>query len=348
MRFAAPEYLWGLLLLPLLILVLWLALALRRRALARFAGDPDFVARFSGEVSGHRRFAKALLVFAALTCGILALARPQWGTRMEPIRGAGVDVVVAVDTSLSMAAEDLAPSRFEFARHAVGDLMSKLGGNRIALVTFAGEASLVCPLTPDGSAVGLLLDSIDIERVQVPGTSLASALRVAIRAFGEDPGDDRGRALVLFTDGEDHLGALEGAREQLEAEGIVVFSVGVGTERGAPIPLYDSRGELAGYKKDREERVVTTRLDATALSQLADASDGEYFQASPAGDEIDDIARALNGLEQGETAMMLRRRYEDRFQWPLAAGLLLLLVETLIGDRKRSAVRRAVSSEGAR
>jgi Ca-activated chloride channel family protein len=336
MRFARPELLWMLLLLPVLAGGLLAVAARRRRALERFAGGAANRSRFLDEVSFHRRAAKALLWLLAAGAAIVAVARPQWGTRLEPITRTGIDVVVAIDTSRSMAAEDVPPNRLGQALHAASSLVSRLAGNRVALITFAGRATLVCPLTVDHGAAKLFLDTVEIDSTPVPGTALAEALRVALRAFGE-PGSDtaRTRAIVLFTDGEDHEGEIEDALAALKRAGVAVYAVGTGTVGGGPIPVKDGHGNVGGYKKDREGRVVTTRLDEQGLGDVALGTDGRYYRATPAEIEVEEIARALAGMDAREFGTVLRVRYEERFQIPLALALAALLAEACLSDRRR-------------
>jgi Ca-activated chloride channel family protein len=336
MRFARPDLLWMLLLLPVLAAGMLAVSARRRRALDRFAGGAANRMRFVAEVSPHRRAARALLWLLAAGCVVVAVARPQWGTRLEPITRTGIDVVIAIDTSRSMAAEDVPPNRLGQATHAAASLISSLAGNRVALVTFAGRASLICPLTVDHGAARLFLDTIEIDSAPVPGTALAEALRVALRAFGQHEADaSRTRAVVLFSDGEDHEGSLEEALSDLKRAGVEVYAVGTGTGRGGPIPVRDSRGGVGGYKKDREGRVVTTRLDEEALGMVALKTDGRYYRATPSEIEIEEIAGALAGMDAREFGTVLRVRYEERFQIPLGLALAALLAEACLTDRKR-------------
>ena len=343
MQFAEPDLLWLLLLAPLVVALGWLAAIRRRRVLERFAGGASFACRFTAQVSLHRRGVKLLLVLVAVVAAILSLARPQWGSRLEPIRRKGIDVVVVLDTSLSMATEDVAPSRLGQAKHEIESLLRQLAGNRVGLVTFAGEATLTCPLTPDHQAIRLFLDTLDVDAVPVPGTSLASALALAVRTFGEgevDP-DERGRVIVLFSDGEDHAGKVEEATRQLERRGVSLYAVGCGTPRGGPIPLRDASGLLSGYKKDREDKIVTSRLVEPGMQKLALDTGGRYYRTTPTESEIEEIAQVLNGLQSGEFGGILRPRYEERFQVPLAFALLALVAETLLGDRRRESSRAA-------
>lgn len=338
MRFVHPEYLWLLLGLPVMALLAWWTIRRRRRALQSFAGGPAFLTRFNDTVSVHRRAAKILLVYLALACGIVAAARPQWGTRLEQVTRGGSDLVAVLDTSLSMSAEDVAPSRLGMARHTIDRLIRKLEGDRVALVTFAGRATLACPLTLDHAAVRLFLDATDAESVPVAGTSLADALQAAIRAFGErEPSAGaRSRAIVLFTDGEDHEGGMDEILADLKTAGVAVYAVGVGTTRGAPIPLRDASGAAVGYKTAQDGKVVTTRLDETVLEQLALATGGRYYRATASLIEVDEIVQALSALDTQEFGAVLRARREERYQIPLALGFLALLAETMFGDRRRA------------
>lgn len=347
MRFAAPEFLWLLLLVPALGLVSWWVAASRRSALRRFAGGAPFVDRFTGEVSPHRRVSKLLLLCAALASLPVALARPQWGTRLEPVTRQGSDIVVVLDTSLSMAVEDLAPNRLEQAKHAIGSLLERLAGDRVALVTFAGQATLTCPLTVDHAAIRLFLESLDVESVGAPGTALGRSLEVALAALNADGREtgDRGRSIVLFSDGEDHEGGLDDALREVTRAGVPVYAIGTGTATGAPIPVKDPAGILTGYKKDREGKAVTSRLDETVLEQIALDTEGRYYRATAGEMEIEELADVLGFAAEDEIGSELRTRYEDRFQLPLLFALLALFAETLLGDRRaRGALGRREAS----
>lgn len=336
MRFADPRYLWLLLLLPVLAAATWLLFHRRVRALQRFAGGAGFITRFTNEVSVHRRAAKMILFAFFLIAAVLTAARPQWGSLMEEVRREGSDIVVVIDTSLSMAAEDVPPSRLDLARHAVDELLRQLEGDRVALVSFAGRASLSCPLTLDLAAVRLFLDTTDVQSVPVGGTALTEALTVALSAFGEEgSADDRSRAVVLLTDGEDHEGGLEAVLAEYQRGNVPIYAIGVGTTRGAPIPVLDETGLPTGYKKDRDGKVVTTRLDDTVLERLALDTGGRYHRATAGRREMEEVARLLSGLDSTEFGSTLRARFEERFQLPLLFAICALLAETVIGDRRR-------------
>jgi Ca-activated chloride channel family protein len=339
MRFFRPEMLWLILALPLIGLAGWAAAVRKSRALRRLAGGAALAARFNADVSPNRRAIKVMLFYLALLALILTIARPQWGTRLEPVTRKGVDIVLVLDNSLSMAAEDMAPSRLAYARHAIDSLLSRLAGNRVALITFAGQATLACPLTLDHAAVRLFLDAVEAESIQVPGTALAESLKLAAASLSIEGQSDRerSRALILITDGEDHEGGVEEALQELEIEGIALFAIGVGSSRGSPIPIRNSVGTLSGYKKDRQGKIITTRLGEQLLESMALAMGGRYYRGTATEVEIEEIALALTGMDSHEYGSVLRARYEDRFQLPLLLALLALGAQMLIGDRRRRA-----------
>ncbi len=342
MSFASPGWLWLLAALPALLAGAWLLARRRRRTLERFAGGRGRAAAFLSEVDPHVRAVRALLAVVAATAGIVALARPQWGTLLEPVTRKGVDVVLALDTSESMAAQDASPDRLSQAKHAAASLARGLGGNRIALVTFAGEAAVDCPLTLDSEAVRLFLDAAGVDSAPARGTSLAEAARATVRAFGprETGGEERSRVLVIFSDGEDHEGGEEAAARLLEEARVTVFAIGYGTRRGAPIPSSEGGASAAGYKKDRAGRLVTTRLEDGFVGKLAAESGGRYFDATPAESEIEEIAQAVAGMDAKELGTVLRARYEERFQFPLAIALAAIFAWTVLPDRRRGGVPR--------
>jgi Ca-activated chloride channel homolog len=349
MRFAASELLLlSAALLPVAVLAVWLRARLRRKAVERFARGEVSVPAFVEEVSLHRRTARGLLLLAALAAGFGAAARPQWGARLEPVTRSGVDVVLVLDTSRSMLAEDVPPSRLELSRAAARTLAARLAGHQIAVVTFAGQGTVVCPLTLDTEAVRLFLDAVDVDTVPVPGTALADALRAAARALGPVSASpvERGRAVVLFSDGEDHEGGMGSALGALRAARITVHAVGTGTPTGAPVPIRDPEGRVRSYVRDRSGRVVMSQLEESVLERLALEGGGRYYRASAAGSEIAEIARAIQGMEASESGAVLRTRYEERFQIPLALALACLVAHSLVAERRRG-LHRGRADPGA-
>jgi Ca-activated chloride channel family protein len=333
MRFAAPFFLWLLGLVPVLAGLLALAAWRRGRDLERF-GDAPLVRRLAASVSVERRVIKAVLLVIAAVFLILALARPQWGARLETVTRRGIDVVVAVDTSASMLAEDVAPNRLAQARAAVLSLIDLLEGDRIGLVAFSGTAYVACPLTLDYGAAAMFVDVLDPDLLPVPGTAIAAALRAATAAFPE--GERRHKVIILITDGEDHEGDVQAAAMEAADAGVIVYTVGVGSPAGTPIPLRNARGEVTGYKEDRDRRKVTSRLDEGALEAIAVATRGKYHRASAEGIELGRIYEEIAAMDRQTLSSRLQSAFEERYLLPLGAALLLLLVEAAMGDRRRS------------
>jgi Ca-activated chloride channel family protein len=330
MPFGRPDALWLLLLIPVLgLLLAWTRLR-RRRLLGRF-GREDLVARLVEAPGAGRWAARLLLILLASTFLVLTLARPRWGRKVEEVRRRGVDVLVAVDVSDSMLATDVQPSRLARARGLVSTLLDRLAGDRVGLIAFAGEATTLCPLTLDYAAARVFLDVLDGSLVPLPGTDLAAAIRRASETFGRR--ERRYKILILLTDGEDHgREALDAAREAA-SEGVVIYTVGLGTGAGSPIPLREASGAIRGYKQDRSGRIVTSRLDPVKLAEIAEAADGRYLPSTPEGREIQEIEDRIARMERRQVGTRLTITYEERYQIPLALALAALFLEAGIGER---------------
>lgn len=340
LRFANPEFLhlyWGV---PLLILFFWISFRRRRALLARL-GDEALIARLSSRVSRARRVWKAVLVIVTFTFLVLALADPMIGTRVEEVKREGVDIFIALDVSKSMLAEDIAPNRFEKARYEIAQFIDRLRGDRVGLVVFSGLAFVQCPLTLDYSASKLFLEDIYVGIVPQAGTNIGEAIRTATRSFVAE--DTKQKVLVLITDGEEHEGdPLEAARAASEA-GVIIHAIGVGSPQGAPIPEYDDGGNRIGYKKDESGQVVTTRLDIPSLEALARASGGTFHVASGSGDELDKVYSEIFSLDKKELSARQFTQFEHRFQIFLVMALVVLLLETMLGERRST--RRLTTRE---
>ena len=338
MRFARPELLWTLAALPLLaLLAVWLG-RWRRRALRRL-GDPATLGRLSSAPGAERRAAHLALLLLGIAALSVAMARPQWGTRLEEVRRRGIDLVMVVDVSRSMLAQDVRPSRLEQAKEALGELIDRLPGDRVGLVGFAGSAQVFCPLTLDHAAARIFLDILDPTMIPEPGTALGQAIRKAAALF--ESGEQKYKVMILFTDGEDQdTEPLEAAREAADA-GILVFTVGVGTLAGEPIPLKDDSGKVVDYVRDEGGQVVTSRLDVALLEEIARVSGGTYFPATPGQQELERIVEEVSGMDQKELSSRLATNMEDRFQLPLLGAIALLAAEAVLARRRRRAGEEA-------
>ncbi len=328
-----PLALVALAIVPVLVLVLVWARRRRQAALATFAAA-ELLPALVPDLDPRRRTLRAAAHVAAVLLLVVAIAGPLWGFRWEEVHREGVDLVVAIDTSRSMLATDVKPTRLARAKLAVHDLLTQLHGDRVALIAFAGSAFVQCPLTLDYGAVGQSLDAIDVGIIPKGGTALAEAIDAGLEALEGREG--KHQAIILITDGEDHAGKVKEAAARAGERGVKIFTIGLGTSEGELIPL-----EGGGFVKDRAGQVVKSRLDQETLQQIAVDTGGVYLHATGAALALTDLYRDYIGtMEKRELASTLERRFEQRFQVPLALALVLLVVEALIGER-RAAGRRA-------
>jgi len=336
MRFGSPEFLHLLWLVPLIAGFFFLVQRRRRIRLERFAGH-ELLGRLSRSAGGERTVIRYLLFLLALTFLILAASRPMWGTRINEVARRGVDVIIAMDTSLSMDAEDIKPSRLRKAKLEMSGLVDRLRGDRVGLVAFAGTAFVQCPLTLDHSAAKMFLEIMDTGLIPRPGTALGRAIDTSAEAFRSR--ERKYKVLVLLTDGEDHEGDPVAAARAAAEEGVVIHTVGIGSPAGEPIPMRDEQGKISGYKKDRGGEVVTSRLDEETLRAIAGATGGLYVRATQGEVELDTLVAEIAGMEKRELQSRMHAGLEERFQYPLALALLLLTAWLAIPDlgrRRRS------------
>ncbi|MGA1494003.1 MAG: vWA domain-containing protein [Rhodothermales bacterium] len=333
MEWLNPQYTWTLALIPVVVGLFVLA-ALRRRQLAERFGEQATIRRLAASISPQRRRWKAALKTVGIALIILALIGPRFGTRLKEVTREGIDLVIALDVSASMMAEDVAPNRLDRARNEIKNLIGDMDGDRIALVTFAGDAFIQCPLTTDFGALRLFLDVADPSLIPTPGTDFGAALQMALQAFkaptGTPDNEARTRAILFVSDGENHIADLESILQDARDEGVVVY---VGETDGAPVPVYRN-GRRVDWKKDRTGAVVTTRLEEAVLQDLA--QDGSYYRIARTSSSLPRITSALDQLDQTTFGQEEFEEYEERFQWPLLLGLLLLLLEWMIPERIRS------------
>jgi Ca-activated chloride channel family protein len=327
LQFAHAEALWGLLIVPVLAWLEWRAARKRREAVAAFA-SASLAPRLIGGAPGRSDALRRVLRVAACALLVVALARPRLGTRLERVERRGADILVAVDVSDSMLAQDAQPSRLEAAKRELLGLISRLQGDRIGLLTFSTQAFLYCPLTVDYDAASMFVESIDPQLTSGAGTALSPALREAQRAFGAGQGEDR--VLVLLSDGDDWGGGAEAAARALSDSGVRLFAIGIGTAEGAPIPIYDDQGRLTGTRRD-EGKVVVTKLNADGLTRIAQAGRGRYFEGGTADHGAAAVYGAVSALQAAHAGQYTFRAYAERFQWPLGAGLMLMALELIAG-----------------
>jgi Ca-activated chloride channel family protein len=331
-RFGADHLLFGYVLVPILGALYWWARGRKQRDLARL-GDPELLARLTATVSRRGQVAKTAMLLVIVGLLVTALARPQFGSRVETVRREGRDIIIALDLSASMVAEDIAPNRLEKAKFAIADLIARLDGDRVGLVAFAGEAFVQSPLTLDYGAATLFLNAMDTDMISVQGTNLGQAVEVALDAFADT--DRRHRVLVVITDGEDHEGEVDGAIERAIDEGVQIFTVGIGSTDGVPIPETDANGQSSGFKRDDDGTVVTTRLDEASLQTIATRTGGVYYRASAAGTELTSLAEEVSAGDGQEFEAEQVTLFDEQYQIFLGLALVLLFAESLVPDRRR-------------
>ncbi len=329
MTLGRGELLWLLPLAPLAAAAA--ALVWRRRLAALGAWAARGLWRRLGlDCAPARLVASVALLGLALAGAVLALAQPRWGNVEETVERRGVDIVFVLDSSLSMAAADVTPSRLAVGRHLVRRLASELPGHRVALVQAEGDAVVLCPLTLDTAVLDLLLDTVEPAALPVAGTLLAPALDAALELFPESGA--KSRVVVVVSDGEDQGSPLEAALARAVEAGVVVHTIGIGSRAGAPIPL----GGDAGYKRDSAGRVVMTKLHADTLEGLAARTDGLYLPASGLGTDLAPLTAAVDRLEKRALEGQVLATQPERFQWPLAVAALALLGHLVSGPLRRT------------
>ena len=331
MKWGQAELLYWL---PLALPLAWLLFALLRRrrgALSQIV-DPAMVSALAPHWNPARAKSRLVLRLLALALLVLALARPQWGFHWEEVRRKGLDLMVVLDTSRSMMASDIKPTRLQQAKWGVRDLLRNLHGDRVGLVPFAGASILQCPLTIDYAAFTMTLDDVYSGIIPRGGTALAQALRTAIAAFPADGPADR--VVLLVTDGEDHEGDPLALLPELKGKNIRVYTIGIGTLEGEMVPAGDGQG---AYFKDRQGQIVKTALKEDVLQKLALGTGGTYVRSAPGDTGLERVFNeSINSLKRSEQETRAAKIYEERFVWPIAAALLLLAWEALLSDRKKT------------
>jgi Ca-activated chloride channel family protein len=331
MSFAVPQILWLLLVLPpALVVFFWWSWKQRQTLMAQFIQARLLPGLISGLSPTRQKLRLGALVLAVAFV-VVALARPQWGFDVQEVKQRGVDIVVAVDTSKSMLAEDIAPNRLSRAKLAALDLMQTAKSDRLGLVAFAGTAFLQCPLTIDDVAFRQSVEALNVNLLPQGGTALAEAIQTALTAFKEE---DNHKVLVLMTDGEDHdSGALEAAKKAAQA-GLQIFTIGIGTPAGELLRIKDQKGQT-DYVRDEQGNVVKSHLNEDLLRQIAGCTERGFYLQLRGAKTIDALyEQGLASLPKSEHQEKRVHQPKERYRWPLAAAMLLLLLEMLLPERK--------------
>ena len=331
-RFEEPTYLYLLLLLPFLAAFYLYSNYRRRKAIRKF-GDPVLMAQLMPDVSKYRPDVKFWLVFAAIGLFAVLLARPQFGSKLVTVKRQGVEVMIALDISNSMLAQDVQPSRLEKAKRLVAQLVDKMENDKVGMIVFAGDAFTQLPITSDYISAKMFLESINPSLISKQGTAIGAAINLATRSF--TPQEGVGRAVIVITDGENHEGGAVEAAKAAAEKGIQVSVLGVGMPDGAPIPVEGTND----FRRDRDGNVVVTRLNEQMCQEIAQAGDGIYVRVDNSNAAQKVIAQEINKMAKADVETQVYTEFNEQFQAVAWIILLLLLAEMLILERKNPLFR---------
>ena len=329
-KFAHTEYFILLAILLVFAILFWLYRMWLKKAKSKF-GDANVISMLIPEASSSKPILKFLLVLLATTFLIVGIVDPQIGSKLENIKREGIDLYLVLDVSTSMLAEDIKPNRLERSKLAISTLIDKLQGDRVGIIIFAGNAYKQLPLTTDYSAAKLFLSAVNTKIVPTQGTAIGEAIEMATLSFGES---EHNKAIIVITDGENHEDDAIEAAAYANEQGIHVFTIGMGLPEGAPIPLYNKYGVQTGFKKDKQNTTVITKLNEDMLRQIAAAGGGAYARANNASSGLKRIFDDINAIDKKEIETRQFTDYEDRFQIFLGLAIFLLILELLVADRK--------------
>lgn len=325
LMFAQPACLWLLILVPLIPAVYGLLRYFRRRRVLRF-GDEQLVRSLMPRWSSSKGWVRVLLFDFAFMFFVLALARPQTGAKLSEHKSKGAEIIICLDVSNSMLAEDYSPNRLERAKLSISRLTDKLSGDRVGLILFAGTSFVQLPITTDYISAKMFLTSIDTQSVPVQGTAIGDAIRTAIRSFSEQ--SEKSRVIIIISDGENHEDDPVAAAKDAAGMGIKVYTIGVGSAQGQPIPFEGS------LMKDREGNIVVTKLDEATLREVASAGGGAYIHAGREEFGLNPIVDDIRRLEDEEFGSVVFESFDEQYMYFLGVALLLLVIEALVGSRR--------------
>ncbi len=329
-RFAHSHFLYLLIALPVIIALYIVFVQLNKRNMGRFTASMFFDILMPDR-SPVRKNLKFVLFLFVLFLLIIAMARPQFGSKLEEVKREGIEIIIALDVSRSMLAEDIKPNRLERAKQAIINLVNRMQDDKIGMIVFAGDAYTQLPITTDYISAKLFLTNINTEIVSKQGTAIASAIELGIKSFTQD--QESSKVIVIISDGENHEGDAIKAANHAKESGIKIYTIGMGLPKGAPIPISRGRGR-EGFMKDRQGEVIISRMDPSMLRKIASAGDGEFFRASTGNVGLNKLYGDLNSLNKSEIETKIYSEYDDQFHYFVAAALLLLLLDLLILERK--------------
>lgn len=329
-RFHNPVVAWGLLLIPIISIIYILVIKMKNKGISDYV-EQDLVPKVMPRISSTRAVFKFLSFRFGLALIIIGIIDPKVGTRIDEIETQGIDVMICLDVSNSMLAEDIQPTRLEAAKRAMYQLINSLDGDRVGIIVFAGNAFVQLPITTDYEAAKLFLETIDTDITSVQGTAIGAAIDLALDSF--DPENPGNKAVIILTDGENHEDDAVGAARRAAAKNVTVHAIGMGSVEGAPIPTYNRYGQQTGFRSDKDGNTIVTALNENMLLEIVDAGGGLLTRASGNYVGLNELLDRIQQEEGTELQSFEFAEYEHRFQWFLVAGLILLLFDTLISER---------------
>ena len=325
-----PIYFYLLTIIPAMIIIFLLVLWWKKRTQRKFS-NPKLLKILAPNASRFKATLKVIILLLGITFLIISLTNPKMGSKLKTIKREGVDVVFALDISKSMLAEDIAPNRLEKSKQIISKLIDRLGSDRVGIIIYAGNSYPLLPITTDHAAANMFLQNASPDMVSSQGTAINEALELAKTYYNND--EQTNRFLIIISDGEDHQEETKQVAQNLANDGVQIYTIGVGTERGGPIPLRIN-GTMIGYKKDRKGETVITKRMPEVLKGIANASKGTYIDGNITENPVEQLAKIIANAEKNEFETKQFSDYKDQFQWFIAIGLFFLFVDTFLLDKK--------------
>lgn len=329
-------YFWGFLVLPVLLLLFLAYVFWKKKTQSKFAESKLFK-KLAPDQSAFKANLKFIILSLAFACFVMALVNPKLGTKMETVKREGVDIVFALDVSRSMLAEDIAPNRLEKSKRIITEIINNLAADRVGLVGYAGSAFPQVPITTDYSTTKTFLQSMNTDMVSSQGTAISQAIDLSRSYYNDD--DQTNKVLIILSEGEDHDSNAEGMAEQAANEGIKIYTIGVGTERGDPIPIR-SNGRIQSYLKNDAGETVITKKDTETLRRIADIGNGTYIDGANTSGAVKEILSELQKIEKTEFEAKQFADFKSKYQWFLGFGIFLVLIDIFLLERKTAWIKR--------
>ncbi|WP_296633985.1 VWA domain-containing protein [Polaribacter sp.] len=335
-RLEEPIYFYALAIIPVMIVIYLLVLWWKKRTQRKFS-NPELLQKIAPNSSVFKSNLKLIMFVLGISFLIISLVNPKMGSKLKTVKREGVDVVFALDVSKSMLAEDIAPNRLEKAKQIISKIIDKLGSDRVGVIIYAGNSYPLLPITTDHAAANMFLQNANPDMVSSQGTAINEALELAKTYYNND--EQTNRFLIIISDGEDHQEETKQVAQNLSNEGVKIYTIGVGTEKGGPIPMR-LNGAMIGYKKDNKGETVITRLNANVLKDISDAGDGKYVNGNITEKPVATISDIIANAQKNEFETKQFSDYKDQFQWFLGVGLIFLIFDIFLFDKKTRWVKK--------